>query len=93
MLQKLRNSGYSVKVQHKRPWFNGCEVKMATRHEILSNDGCFESVSQNGGETTVEITTPEGRTYVGVATCSAKDAFNRKLGLKIAIGRALEWIG
>ena len=40
--------------------------------------------------TRIEITSPEGFDCVGVANCSKKDQWNRKLGNRIALGRALK---
>jgi hypothetical protein len=41
-----------------------------------------------GGKTLVEIHTPDG-VINGVAFCSLEDNYNKKIGVKIAIGRAL----
>lgn len=44
-----------------------------------------------GGKTEISITNCEtGLTYQGIAECSNNDAFNRKLGNKIALNRALK---
>lgn len=50
------------------------------------NNGCYLT---KGGRTVVTITDNDGHTSQGVARCSDKDGFNKKLGVKIAIGRAL----
>jgi len=42
-----------------------------------------------GGHTVVEITTPDQKELYGVARCSDEDGYNKKLGVKIAIGRAM----
>ena len=42
-----------------------------------------------GGKTIVTITDNNGHTSQGTARCSNSDGFNKKLGVKIAIGRAL----
>lgn len=46
-------------------------------------------VNPLGGKTVVEITTPDGTTLVGVSRCSRKENFNKRLGVRIALGRAL----
>ena len=40
--------------------------------------------------TRIELTSPEGKDFFGVANCSKKDQWNRKLGNRIALGRALK---
>lgn len=40
--------------------------------------------------TRIELTCPEKRDAVGIAYCSRKDQWNRKLGNRIALGRALK---
>ena len=41
-----------------------------------------------GGKTVVEVTTPDGVTLLGVSRCSRKENFNKRLGVRIALGRA-----
>jgi len=40
--------------------------------------------------TRIELTSPEGKDSIGIANCSKKDQWNRKLGNRIALGRALK---
>lgn len=40
--------------------------------------------------TKIELRSPEGIEYSGIAYCSKQDNYNRKLGNKIALGRALK---
>lgn len=40
--------------------------------------------------TRIEITSPDSKDAVGIAFCSRKDQWNRKLGNRIALGRALK---
>ena len=47
-----------------------------------------EGLNARGGKTVVEVTTPDGTTLVGVSRCSRKENFNKKLGVRIALGRA-----
>ena len=46
-------------------------------------------LSPRGGSTMVHITTPDNEELHGVANCSKHDNYNKKLGVRIAIGRAL----
>lgn len=72
-VHELRKSGYKVRVLHYR---NGKSM-------------CFWEDDPKGGETVVQITTPDGRELEGCAKCSDKDLYNKKIGVKVAIGRAL----
>lgn len=69
-VQELRQSGYKVRVIHKR--------------ERLVNTF---SPNTLGGTTIVELRTPEGVELRAEARCSTKDNYNKKLGVKIALGR------
>jgi len=40
--------------------------------------------------TRIELTSPDQKDSVGTAYCSRKDQWNRKLGNRIALGRALK---
>ena len=50
------------------------------------------TVNSRGGATVVEITSPIN-TVSGVALCNHQDQYNRKLGVRIALGRALKQLG
>ncbi len=100
-VQSLRASGYKVRVQHQRLFPNLSVLNILTRGQYekmaegIKDLGGPETkpysdvVSPKGGQTVVQITTPDGTELEGVAKCSAKDPYNRKKGLAIAIGRAL----
>jgi hypothetical protein len=47
------------------------------------------TVSCKGGKTKVEITTKDGRELYGQSKCREDERFHRKMGLLIALGRAL----
>ena len=72
-VHNLRRSGYKVRVLHCRVFDN------RTLGEVYPK----------GGETVVQITTPDGQDLEGRAKCSKKDLYNKRLGVKVAIGRAL----
>jgi hypothetical protein len=79
-IKTLRQNGYKVRVLH-------------TRHcnPIKKISGIVHEISNNGGSTTIEITTPDqSQTVIGKSVCSLKDNFNRRVGNEIALGRALE---
>ena len=79
-IKDLRQKEYKVRVMHTR--------RYNTVHKI---SGPAVQLSARGGSTTIEITTPDGKSnVVGKAVCSVEDNFNRKLGNSIALGRALQ---
>jgi hypothetical protein len=43
-----------------------------------------------GGKTRIEITSPQGKELIGEAICIKEDPFNRKVGIKIALEKALK---
>lgn len=49
-------------------------------------------INPRGGKTIVEITLPDGRTLCGFARCSRKENFNKRLGVEIALGRAMKFV-
>ena len=51
-----------------------------------------EGIRARGGKTLVEITTPDGENLVGLARCSRNENFNKRLGVRIALGRALKGV-
>lgn len=89
-VEQLRKSGYKVRVIHQR--FN--DYHTLDMPELMSR---FEASNYNigwnplpvGGKTIVEVTHPDGTFSTGVSLCSIQDNFNRKHGVKVALGRAL----
>lgn len=81
----LRKSGFKVKVHHERYNIDGV---LLPRFQF-SQYGC-KRISPLGGKTTVYVTTPEGKDYLGISICSKKDSFNRKFGLMKALWRLSE---
>ena len=81
-IKQLRQTGWKVRVMHLR------------NKEIFHTiDGDYPIISNFGGSTTIEVTTPSGEvTGIGKAVCSDKDNFNRRIGNSIALGRALEYV-
>jgi hypothetical protein len=58
-------------------------------HREEYDDG---SPKPKGGSTVVFLSSPNNHKFWGSSVCSNKDAFNRKLGLEIALGRAMKGI-
>lgn len=88
-VKELRKQKYTVKVEHKR-YINNFSTLM-TKHEAMSQGFKPLHFSPFGGKTSVTVTTPDNNTSVtGESLCSLKDPFDKKLGLTIALGRALK---
>ena len=85
-VQQLRNMGYKVRVLHNRlyngyhAWQNGSRVYGYT-------DGII-GPDTKGGSTQVIIDSPSGEHFQGLAICSKKENYNKKMGVRIAIGRS-----
>lgn len=47
-------------------------------------------ISCKGGTTVIQVRTPDGEELEGIAVCSNKENYNKKLGVSIALGRALK---
>jgi hypothetical protein len=77
-VKQLRQSGYKVRVLHTRTY------KLVKHLDQIS-----KQLLAKGGTTTVEITTPDGKNLTGVAHCSNEDSYSKRLGVRIAVGRAL----
>lgn len=104
ILDKLRKDGFRIRVTHYR---NYELFQVLTEDSLVTIDQLVplsdvprysipkeyhKHASSKGGRTTVEITTPDGREFIGTAICSNKENFNKKLSLKIALGRALSYL-
>jgi hypothetical protein len=76
-VQQLRNNGYKVRVLHFREYID--KQRFCGFSSVLS---------QKGGTTQVIIDGPNGDHFEGIAKCSKKDNYDKKLGVRIAIGRS-----
>jgi len=78
-IKHLRQKGYKVRVMHTR------DTKTVQKFS-----GPIQEVSNFGGSTKIELTTPDMEvTVAGEAVCSEEDNFNRRFGNEIALGRAI----
>lgn len=87
-VDSLRKSGHKVRVNHRRRYFdpvNRCWCLLTEYDRSLLPLPDFVKPDSKGGETEVFITSRAGTNYIGVAYCSKKDAFNRKVGVAHAI--------
>ena len=74
-IHQLRRSGWKVRVIH------GFTHERYVGQEIVNYSDRF---------TKIDLTSPEGIDSIGIAFCSKQDQWNRKLGNRIALGRALK---
>jgi hypothetical protein len=84
MISELRQAGFRVYINHDRI------TKHRWVHENATTKVLVPMLSPKGGCTIVEIHTPEGKQYTGIAKCSKSDCYNKKRGLAIALGRAIK---
>ena len=78
-VKELRDLGYLVKVFHNRKYMNS-----------FIHEDYLDVVSPHGGDTRVSIIHPDGGDMVsGFANCNPKDNYNKKVAVKICIGRAI----
>lgn len=77
--------GHSVMVPHRRTPLRSFKEAV----DLWGRDNLTPPVPY-GGETTVTITHPDGTELEGKAPCSMMDRFNRRLGLYMALGRAIK---
>ncbi len=90
-VRNLRTAGMKVKCHHQRyigvllpPNKIGRELQplYVIREKQIQN-----YLLPNGGKTTVNVRTKEGKEYEVSAECSIKDTFDRKKSLLICMGR------
>ena len=97
-VESLRKKGYKVKVYHLRKFIPAClpntwsmkdyyELKLTVTLQQIWKLSCC------GGATTVVICGKDNGMYFGHAYCSDKDNYDKKIGVKIALGRALKSMG
>lgn len=99
-VSELRKNGHKVRVTHYR-CYEGVYIPSRRRRDIAYNlmtkdefqkyhaKTYSDYVLPFGGETVVEVMI-NGKDYVGVATCSVNDNYNKKSGTALALERALK---
>lgn len=76
-VKSLRQKGWKVRVMHFRK----------RKYRRFSHSS---RMSEKGGRTVVELTSPESKNGEGTAFCHPDDNYNKKEGVKIALSRALQ---
>ncbi len=87
-IHELRKAGNKVRVTHYR-------YPVGVNNELLPSFHLKDYgtlIAPKGGKTVIEVTTPEGLNFQSEATCSLKDAFNRKLGIIKCLGRLQKYL-
>lgn len=85
-VQELRNKGFKVRVLHNR-LYNGYHKWQVGDREHVKNYGPLDP-DPKGGSTEIVIDSPTGAHYHGTAICSRKENYNKKMGVRIALGRS-----
>ncbi len=57
------------------------------RYDQIRNDKAINRIMAKGGVTRLEVTTKDGVNITTDAVCCGKDNYDKKLGVKIALGR------
>jgi hypothetical protein len=85
---QLRRDNFRVKIHHFRDvrYDDGELVQNIPRMDIQNSN----KIVAKGGKSEVFVTCPDGKHYKGVAHCNPKDSFNRKVSVKICLGRLQE---
>lgn len=86
-VQQLRNNGYKVKVLHNR-LYNGYHKWQVGARDHIVFSGVPIDPDAKGGSTEVIIDSPTGEHFRGLAICSKKENYNKRLGVRIALGRS-----
>jgi hypothetical protein len=85
-VQELRKQGFKVRVLHSR-LYNGYHKWQVGDREHVKNYGPLDP-DPKGGSTEIVIDSPTGEHYRGTAICSRKENYNKKMGVRIALGRS-----
>ena len=88
-VKSLRQNGWKVRVTHLR--FVTKNGELESTFEIRNfNKEMMQWLETKGGKTIVDLRSPAGLEVSAEAECSKKENFNRKMGLQIALNRALK---
>ena len=87
-IYELRKAGLKVRVNHRRRIGDSHNqldplLDMKTiREENLQN-----KINAKGGQTTIELTDLNNKTWESSAYCNIIDSFNKKIAIRICLGR------
>lgn len=92
-LSELKKDGFQVTVHHKRRYLMpiitgvGMDVKLHFEENFDRIENCIGFNIIKGGSTIVQIE-KDGVGAMAESFCSNKDNFNKKVGVRVALGRA-----
>ena len=86
-IQQLRNSGYKVRVLHNRLYNGYYKWQVGSKPNQSVHGYAPIDPDTKGGSTQIVIDSPNGNHYEGLAICSKKENYNKRLGVRIALGR------
>lgn len=85
-IQELRKDGYKVRVLHNRLYNGYYKWQVGSKSTSDHGYGPIDPDTK-GGSTQIVVDSPSGEHYEGLAICSKKENYNKKLGVRIALGR------
>lgn len=86
-VQQLRNKGYKVRVLHNRLYNGYHKWQVGAVESAKYRCGPIDP-DPKGGSTEIVIDSPDGKHFHGLAICSKKENYNKKMGVRIALGRS-----
>lgn len=86
-IQELRNKGYKVRVLHNRLYNGYHKWQVGAVEPAKYHYGPIDP-DPKGGSTEIVIDSPDGKHFQGLAICSKKENYNKKMGVRIALGRS-----
>src|SRR5574343_1976325 len=97
-VKSLREAGHLVSVQHYRSYIIPFQrfilhvKKGHSPHSVMNSQGILIQpikLESSRGETLVKVDLKTGEHYEGITKCSKKDSYNRKAGVRKALGRII----
>jgi len=91
-IHNLRLAGFKVNINHRRRYFDKANKRYVflTDYEKSLSPLVGVPPEQKGGRTEIKLIDVDGKEVYAVAECSKKEAYNKKTGVQIAVGRALK---
>ena len=86
-IQQLRSSGWKVRVIHG---YIQDVIFNHVLHDKLFPHNLQSKLELSDRFTFIELTSPQKTDHTGITFCSKKDRYDRKLGNRIALGRAFK---
>lgn len=92
-VHEFRKAGYIVRIDHFRYLWNP-ETKVVDEMSFRHTDDVLDrkTIAPHGGETHVYIQAPDGTAYNEIARCRLFDSYNKKIGVRICLGRICKQI-